>query len=389
MLSHLSTHNEPASLLRRTGHVWWRIVAVAAFFSSRALLVPAANAGERPVQLLVTTTPSFFNPVIGQSAQIRLSTPRPGNVTVEILDRDRFVVRTLGPVPIDKETVARWDGKDDAGEVVPDEAYAVRARLVSERGELVYDPGRDFQPQPVSIDSTSYSRVDGVLSYRLERPSRVHIQTGEARPVASGPAQGPVLRTIVDRSPRAGGAVIESWNGMDDSGKVYIPDLQHFAVAILAVPLPESSLITVGNRSVSFIEYARRHRAATFTRPRKLAAVAHAHHQGLNAFEDHSPRLVLLPAKRGDSAVWKSSAGKALEFSVELDKDTAPFFLSQPSSLDVFINTDRVLHVSCRANPCPIRLPAAQVPRGRHRLGVNWSSELGPLGVAVRWVEKP
>jgi hypothetical protein len=253
----------------------------------------------------------------------------------------------------------------------------------------VYDPGRDFQPRPVSIDSTSYSRVDGVLSYRLERPSRVHIQAGQAQAVAGGPAQGPVLRTIVDRAPRAGGAVIEPWNGMDESGKVYIPDLQHFAVAILAVPLPESSLITVGNRSVSFTEYARRHRSETLTRPRKLAATAHAHHQGLNAFEDRSPRLVLSPAKGGDSSVWKSDTGKALEFSVGLDRDTAPFFLSQPNSLDVFIDADPVLHVSCRANPCSVRLPAAQVPRGRHRLGVNWSSELGPVGVAVRWVEKP
>ncbi len=366
-----------------------RIVAATVLLSFQALLALSANAGERPVQLLVTTTPAFFNPVIGQSAQIRLSASRPGNVTVEILDRDRFVVRTLGAVPIDKETVVRWDGKDDGGEAVPDEAYAVRARYVGRGSELVYDPGSDFRPQPISIDSTTYSRVDGVLSYRLEFPSRVHLQAGQARPVVSGPAQGPVLRTIVDRVPRAGGAVIESWNGMDDSGKVYIPDLQHFVVATLAVPLPESSLITVGNRSVSFTEYARRHRAEAFTRPRKLAATAHAHHQGLNAFEDRSPRLALSPAKGGDSSVWKSGTGKALEFSVELDRDTAPFFLSQPNSLGVFIDVDRVLRVSCRANPCSVRLPSAQVPRGRHRLGINWSSELGPVGVAVRWVEKP
>ncbi|HEX3126332.1 MAG TPA: hypothetical protein VH394_03290 [Thermoanaerobaculia bacterium] len=355
----------------------------------RAFLAPATDAGERPVQLLVTTAPTFFNPRLGQSGQIRLSASRPGNVTVEILDRDRFVVRTLGPLPVERETVTRWDGKDDAGEVVPDEAYTVRARFVSAGDELVYDPGRDFQALPVSIGDTSYSRVDSVLSYRLERPSRVHIQAGQAQPVAGGPARGPVLRTIVDRAPRAGGAVIESWNGMDESGKVYIPDLQHFAVAVLAVPLPESSLITVGNRGVSFTEYARRHRAASLTRPRKLAATAHSHHQGLNAFEDRSPRLVLSPAKRGDSSAWKNSADEALEFSVGLDRDTAPFFLSQPNVLDVFIDADPVLHVNCRANPCPVRLPAERVPRGRHRLGVNWSSELGPVGVAVRWVEKP
>ena len=177
--------------------------AVAALLSFNSLLALAASAGERPVQLSVTTAPTFLNPMIGQSAQIRLAASRPGRVTVEILDRDRFVVRTLGAVPIDKEAVVRWDGKDGAGEVVPDEAYTVRAHLVSHGSELAYDPGKDFQPRAVSIDSTSYSRVDGVLSYRLERPSRVHIQAGQARPVASGPAQGPVLRTIVDRAPRA------------------------------------------------------------------------------------------------------------------------------------------------------------------------------------------
>lgn len=366
-----------------------RIVAVAALLSFRALLAPVASTGERPVQLRVTTAPAFFNPVLGQSAQIRFSASRPGKVTVEILDRDRFVVRTLGTVPIDKETGVPWDGKDDAGEVVPDEAYTVRARFVGDGREHVYDPGKDFQPRPVSIDSTSYSRADGVLSYRLERPSRVHIQTGQARLIASGPAQGPVLRTIVDRAPRAGGSVIEAWNGMDDSGKVYIPDLPHFVVATLATPLPESSLITVGNRRMSFTDYARRHRAQTFTRPRKLAATAHAHHQGLNAFEDRSPRLTLLREKGADSPAWKTSAGEALAFTVQLDEDSATFFLSQPNSLDVFMDLDRVSRVTCRANPCRVRLPASQVPRGRHRLGVNWSSELGPVGVAVRWVEKP
>lgn len=366
-----------------------RIVAIAVLLSFQSLLSPAVSTGERPVQLLVTTTPAFFNPAIGQSAQIRLSASRPGNVTVEILDRDRFVVRALGTVPIGKETVVQWDGKDDAGEVIPDEAYTVRARLVSGGSELVYDPGKDFQPQPVSIDSTSYSRSDGVLSYRLERPSRVHIQTGQARLVANGPAQGPVLRTVVDRAPRAGGPVIEAWNGMDDSGKVYIPDLPHFVVAALAVPLPESSLITVGNRRTSFTDYARRHRAAAFTRPRRLAATAHAHHQGLNAFEDRSPRLTLLRQKGVDSPAWKTGTGEALAFTVQLDDDTAPFFLSQPNSIEIFLDLDRVSRVTCRANPCQVRLPASQIPRGRHRLGINWASELGPVGVAVRWVEKP
>jgi hypothetical protein len=333
-----------------------RTVAVAALLSFRALLAPAASTGERPVQLRVTTTPAFFNPVIGQSAQIRLSASRPGIVTVEILDRDRFVIRTLDSVPINKETVVRWDGKDNAGEGVPDEAYAVRARLVSDGSELVYDPGKDFQPRPVSIDSTSYSRADGVLSYRLERPSRVHIQAGQARLIASGPARGPILRTIVDRAPRAGGPVIEAWNGMDDSRKVYIPDLPHFVVAMMAIPLPESSLITVGNRHTNFTDYARRHRAATFTRPRRLAAAAHAHHQGLNAFEDRSPRLTLLRERSVDSPVWKSGTGEALAFSVQLDEDTAPFFLSQPNSLEVFIDLDRVSRVTCRANPNAVHL---------------------------------
>jgi hypothetical protein len=140
---------------------------------------------------------------------------------------------------------------------------------------------------------------------------------------------------------------------------------------------------------MSFTDYARRHRAATFTQPRKLAATAHAHHQGLNAFEDRSPRLTLLWEKGVDSPAWKTGTGEALAFAVELDEDTAPFFLSQPNSIEVFLDLDRVSRVTCRANPCQVRLPASQIPRGRHRLGVNWSSELGPVGVAVRWMEKP
>lgn len=340
------------------------------------------------VDLRVKTSPTFFNPSIGQLAEIRVRASAPGTAVVEILDRDRFVVRKLSPTATtSEELIVHWNGRDEAGEVLPDEAYTARVRYVTARGETSYDPGKDFRPKAVQLEKASYSRVDGVLSYRLERPSRVHAQAGQAR-VVDGRGEGPILRTLVDREPRAGGAVIEPWNGFDESGQVYVPDLPDFAVAVLAVPLPEGTMITVGDREVGFEQYARLHRSQTAVRPRRLDPADHAHHQGLNAFEDRAPSLELQPAANGDNSNWIAKGSQPFSIVARLEEGLAPFFLSQPTQLHVFIDSERVASLACKSSPCRVDLPMARVSKGTHRVVANWASDLGPVSVALHLLER-
>lgn len=370
-------------LLRRRG-IWILGTLLAQGLGAPAL----ASSPQSPVSLRVTTSPTFFNPTIGQWGEIRVSASVPGTAQIEVLDRDRFVVRRLSAAAItSSETITRWNGRDDAGEVLPDEAYTVRVRVATPRGEVVYDPGEEFHPRTTGISSAAYSRADGVLSYRLDRPSRIHAQAGQAQ-IAGGRAEGPVLRTLVDREPRAGGAVIEAWNGFDQSGQVYVPDLPNFVVAVLAEPLPEGTLITVGNRSDRFEEYARQHRPPTLSEPRPLELSQHAHHQGLNAFEDHSPSLALEALSPSQRVRWLVKDGQTFSLLARLEEQRAPFFLSQPTRLHVFVDFDRVASLTCTANPCRVDLPPSKIPKGTHRVVANWASDLGPVSVALHLLEK-
>jgi hypothetical protein len=362
--------------------------ACAFFLVSAALAVltspPLAGV---EVSLSVTTSPTFFNPSLGQSGEIRVTTSVSGTAHVEILDRDRFHVRSLPPVAVEREAVLRWDGRDESGKVLPDEAYTVRIHLVTESGDAVHDPGKDFHPKPTSVPSASYSRADGVLSYHLDQPSRVHAQAGQARMV-NGEADGPIIRTLVDSAPRSGGNIIEVWNGTDETGQVYIPDLPDFAVAALVVPLPQSTFIAVGNRSMRFVDYARQHRPPGDVRPRRLEPSQHGHHQGLNVFEDQGPALELTLLSSSGGGSWTVEGNKPLSFLVYLDASRAPFFLSQPTRVDVFLDSARAATLRCKASPCRVDLPLAKVAKGRHRVVVNWASDFGPVSIGLHLLEK-
>jgi hypothetical protein len=120
--------------------------------------------------------PPFFNPSLGQKATIEFLSDRAKTVTLTILDRDRFPVRELAARKVASgKTTLTFDGKDDAGVVLSDEAYAVRIGLKSGSGHDVFDPFKNFQPV-YGDPKRQYSPVGNALTYELERPSRVHIQ---------------------------------------------------------------------------------------------------------------------------------------------------------------------------------------------------------------------
>lgn len=339
-------------------------------------------------ELTVRTSPVFFNPSIGRSAKIHVAAPRPGEITVEILDRDHFLVRSLATIALESEIEVSWDGKDDSGTVVPNEAYSIRIRFdgVDGRSEI-YDPGSAKSTLPVSVTSFSYSRVDGVINYRLDAPSRVHIQAGQLpQPPAIG-AEGPILHTVVDRAPRTGGAISEKWHGFDDSRTVYIPDLPGFVMAILASPLPANALITTGSRGENFAAYAARHRPAQVSIREQVFGPELQHHQGLTAIQDRSPRLSTARLTQGTGAIWTHRSGEKLQVLIGLEPTFEPVFVTPRARLHIFRDATLITTLQCNENPCSVDLPSTSLSTGRHRLVANWDSGLGPVGVGVRILE--
>ena len=337
----------------------------------------------------VSVSPAFFNPTLGQKQLIRFHAARSGTLVVEILDRDRFPIRTLEPLKIAAgEVTATWDGKDQGGEVAPNEAYNLRMTFRDGAKTEVYSPSEHFHSAPQDATIHFYSREDGVLSYTLAKPSRVHAQAGQA---ATDPRtkerREVVLKTLVDNSPRVAGSVIEKWNGMDEGGTISVPELPDFVVAILATPLPPNAMITVGSAKETFFEYARRHRSPEAVRPRHLRASTASHHAGLSALEDHTPPLEVSPSATWDPQKREWETSLPLHVTVKVAGGGAPYFLEQPTALSVTVDEKEVLNLKHPGSPARFSLGPDELSPGVHHIAFNWASRLGPTAVNAMRVQ--
>lgn len=361
---------------------WGRLTAFLVACSLASAAVEAAPLRSK-VLSDVSVSPAFFNPTLGQKATIHLKAARRGTLVAKILDRDRFPIRTLDSLAVVAgPVIVVWDGRDQAGEVVPDEAYNLRLEFTDGKTADAWDPSDHFRPKQQDAKINFYSREDGVLSYTLPWAARVHAQAGQFHAAsAAGTSAGPILKTLVDDGPRVAGAVIEKWNGLDEGGTINVPDLPDFVVAVLATELPAGSMITVGNRKQTFFSYARARRGSEAIKPRTLSAEAPPHHLSLSALEDQTPALALKPKATWVSAKRSWDATVPLNIDISVLGDGAPYFLSQPTTLEVFIDGRRVLRREGPGGAPTVELRSDDLPPGAHRVVVNWSSALGPVAV--------
>jgi hypothetical protein len=346
------------------------LLLVASFHSSLLWAESAKAIGT------VTLKPETFNPTAGEMIDLTVTFRKTGRASVRVVDRDGFVVRTIAATrEVQGSCAFRWDGRDDGGRAVADEAYAFRIEWMDAKARELWFPA-DQPSLPISISPRYFDRQSGTLAYTLSRASRVHIQAGSAAFDEHGRAtDGPVLKTIVNREPRSGGMVAEHWNGFDDRGAVYVADLAGFAIAIAAAPLAEGTVIAYGNRDRTFVaETANRRGASVFSRRH----AASEHHGGLATLDDVSPSLRIDPV----NATWSAAErtwivrGDVIRLRLSLSGPTVAAFARQPSRIHRFIDGHRVgttVPVS-RIVEVPLRQDQSV-----QRVSINWRSEWGPL----------
>jgi hypothetical protein len=336
---------------------------------------PLRNVATRAIQS-VTLDRRTLNVAARDVMTIVVDFAQRGTASVLIVDRDGFPVRTLAKSQLVAGKVSfGWDGRDDRGEVVADEAYSLRIDWKGGNKSDVYFPA-DAPAKMQRVEASSYSRRSATLAYTLAEPSRVHIQAGTA---ALDPKTkqlvGPVMKTVVNREPRGTGAIAEHWSGFDESGTVFIPDLKDFVVAIAATPLPENSIITFGNAQRRFVETITTRRGASLFTHRGHAD----HHAGLSTLDDVSPALTIQPL----NAIWSPEGrvwivrGSALRARLALEGPSSAAFRRHPATIERFVDGRRL------GDPARKRGDIVEIPldaRGEtQRISVNWNSDFGPV----------
>jgi hypothetical protein len=103
---------------------------------------------------------------------------------------------------------------------------------------------------------------------------------------------------------------------------------------------------------------------------------------GLNALEDRTPALRLTPA----GATWNSidrswSAQSRIEVTGHLEGPPAPYFRSQPGTLDVYLDGKRIRRIKNAQDPEKVEIDLPGASPGEHRIALNWISEFGSVAV--------
>src|SRR5262249_29891033 len=100
----------------------------------------------------VKLSKQMVNPTLGESLRISATVSRAGTLQVSILDRDRFLVRKLSASTAKSgEVEIGWDGRDDQGLILPDEAYYLKIGFTDGKIQDTYDPSNHFNPEGESL----------------------------------------------------------------------------------------------------------------------------------------------------------------------------------------------------------------------------------------------
>jgi hypothetical protein len=350
--------------------------AVALLWSASAL--HAAPGVIRSVTLRNTS----INPTLGDTAAVTATLARAGRVTVQVIDRDGYPVRVLArdAAAAAGPNTYSWNGRNAASEVVPDEAYSFRIDWTDGKESATYFPA-DHPAHMTALDAKYYASRTATLVYTLPVASRVHLQAGLAtKNPKTGEMEGPVMKTIVNREPRAAGRVAEPWNGFDESGTIRIADMPNFVLGIAIMPLPENSVLTYGSRGPSFAAAALQRKGKSLLTPHAPSS-SHAHHAGLSVLDDTSPGMTIEPL----NATWSESdrawhvQGRTLRLRIALTGPSANAFAAQPGQLYRFLDGKLSARDARPAKyPVEIEVPLTRT-NGVRNLSLNWRSDYGAV----------
>lgn len=320
-----------------------------------------------------------FNPTVGESSILRFELETDTESKVLVYDPDGGLIRTL-PVGVgqgDKQRQITWDGRDDSGQVVPDEAYT----FVIERADgLVYDPTSSSGGEVDDIRNPTFDDA-GAVGYTLPAAARVLIRLGVRN--------GPMYRTLVDWKPRPAGKVTEYWDGFDTDQLVKLRGREDFTALVTYATLPDATVITYGNSAETYRDYKLGRGKERPQRPERPV--------GENAKQRFRPDLLVPPAwARAPQVamtfpdVPEPDAVPAVKHAVNVRIDVAegdkPRLMEDQFEVLLFVDGQFVAEAERGYLPLNWKWELNQFPPGEHILTVNVSSFKGQVGVVSRKV---
>ena len=349
-------------------------------FALLLFLAAAGNAAGGDGILDVVLGSAAFNPTREDTIRLKYRVLQPEKATVRVYDPDGGLVRIIDdPSYTTGIHKIEWDGRDDQGEMVPDEAYTFTVETVS---GSIYDP-TTFSGGIVGHTREARFDRDGTVVYKLPAPARVLIRLGVQ--------SGPMLKTLVDWKPRVAGVITEYWDGRDEDKVTSLRTQKGFTALITYVSLPDATVIAYGNAKETYRDYKLgrgKDRPRKPERPRRAGTDLQLRPEHLvPPAWSRAPR-VLMSIPRGTGGMLENTPNVSgiVDVLVSVDPSDRSAVLSDQFEVIFFV--DNVFFAEAERGYLPFnwRWELNQIPPGEHVLTVNIISFKGQVGVASRKV---
>ncbi len=322
----------------------------------------------------LTALPTSFNPTLNDSVILKYSLRYSGIANVYICDEDGFPIRHLVNQEARKKDKLHsevWNGKDDFGNVVPDEAYFPLVTITTNRGSDTLNPLLLSGGVEIVGQNADYNRRSQVFTYNIDQASRM---IGRA-----GKKNGVLLKTIVDSKPRLKGAVSEPWDGSDDYGLQNLFENNEKITAIVyGYTLPSPFVISYGNNERDYLSYKRELDTLKVKRytPDALYMKQHkiSKHFLQSRLYDHAPKVAItFPQCRTftkDSIPLLSNKALVKVDIIDHDKQF------KQEQYEITFSLDNVFYAEEEVGYTPYNWlwRLGDIPKGEHLLTVNLSS---------------
>lgn len=211
-------------------------------FSLLFLMALSINAQENFSLKVLGALPQRINPSINQQVKIQFTRLRDGQALVRIYDRRAYQVRefSVENIEANKVVTVAWNGKDERGELVPDEAYFFTIEATDIKGNIAeYDSTATLSNRVTPLQS-HYDSENNKLHFTVDADAVVDIRSG----ISDG---GPLLTKLIEWKPYLQGRHSIDWDGWDRSHTVHVSSLEKYLFHSQTAPLPEFSMITFGD----------------------------------------------------------------------------------------------------------------------------------------------
>ncbi len=321
-----------------------------------------------------------FSPILNEKFSIPFKLSIPGIVHVEIYTPDGSLIRTLSTASVMKKGrhTIEWNGKDEYGVVVPNEAYNVVLKFTANGKTEIIDP-RKTSGGIVQRDLNPKIGPDGKITYTLPIPSRVLIRLGMD--------SGAMLRSVITWVPRNSGKNVQFWDGYDQDHLIKIQKHKDFKIIFSAFSLAEYSIITTGNK-ISYFDYTN----TLKHKPSMIAKTYRLHHANTKLMSPYYVRVLpdmcepmisfVFPKNinRDSDGIPVVKKGEKIRVKVIMNEEDALRMEQMKYEITFFDNLDFISEEEMGYVPISwIWLPKNE--KGKHILTVNISSFKGHVGL--------